>query len=202
METLGDVEAERQAEVAKATQPLERDVRAIVLTEIEVFAQHLGQRPVRDAVTVRETAAGPLQRLRLLLREPSPQLTHEPSLPNTRVADDRDELGPPFRHRLLVRVAKALELGVATDEDCAEPADAARPHQREGMDEALRDDAILLPFRLHRHGLAQLERTANGSCCPLAHEDLVRAGGLLEPRPDIHSVTGDERGALPRPAAA
>src|SRR5438067_8992877 len=112
METLGDVEAERQAEVAKATKPLERDVRAIVLTEIEVFAQHLGQRPVRDAVTVRETAAGPLQWLRLLLREPSPQLTHEPSLPNTRVAGDRNQQGPALGHGPLVRPAESIELGL------------------------------------------------------------------------------------------
>src|SRR5438874_13742454 len=67
METLGDVEAERQAEVAKATQPLERDVRAIVLTEIEVLPQNLGQRPVGNAVPVGEAAAGPLQGLWVLL---------------------------------------------------------------------------------------------------------------------------------------
>src|SRR5204863_5484579 len=142
METLGDVEAERQAEVAKATQPLERDVRAIVLTEIEVFAQHLGQRPVRDAVTVRETAAGPLQWLRLLLREPSPQLTHEPSLPNTRVAGDRNQQGPALGHGPLVRPAESIELGLASDEDSAKPAHTPRAHERQRADETLCDDSL------------------------------------------------------------
>ena len=52
VQLLARVEAERQAEVATATEPLGDDGRRIILQDAEVLAKDLGKRPVRGAVPV------------------------------------------------------------------------------------------------------------------------------------------------------
>jgi hypothetical protein len=64
---LARVQAERQAEVATAAQPLGGDSRRILVEDAEVLAQDLGERPVRGAMPVREAAAGALHGLPLLV---------------------------------------------------------------------------------------------------------------------------------------
>ena len=68
------------------------DVRVgVAVADVEILLDDLAERPV-GRVPVREAPAGPPPRLRLLLGEPQPELTHEARLPNAGVPEDRDEV--------------------------------------------------------------------------------------------------------------
>ena len=60
VKALCHVQAEGEAQITEAPKSFECDVDAVVVAKVEVLAQQLGQRPVRDAVAVREAAAGAL----------------------------------------------------------------------------------------------------------------------------------------------
>ncbi len=162
-----------------------------------MLLEHLPERPVAGPA-VREATAGALERLRLQRREPLPELTHEPRLAHARVAHDRDQMGlaeldPP------VGRLQELELALAANERAVQAGDAARPHQRERADEPAARGTTLLPLRLDRLRLAQLEGASRGRDGALADEDLSRRRCLLEPCGDIDRVSGDEGGAFARP---
>ena len=146
---------------------------------------------------VGQTAPGALQRLRLLLREPGPQLADEPGLADACVTDDHDQLRPALGDASPVRLLQLPELRVPADEHRTQPPDAARPHERERADEPLRRHSLRLPLGLDGHRLGELERATNCRCRPLADEDLARPRGLLEPRADVHGIARDEGGPFP-----
>ncbi len=73
---------------------------------------HLGERPVGDALAVREAA--PDEHRRALER--GDELAREPALAHAGLAVERDEVGAAVADGALVRVAEQLELALAADE--------------------------------------------------------------------------------------
>jgi hypothetical protein len=73
--------------------------------------QHLDDGPVGDAVAVRRAATADDCGV-----EWSQSLGREPGLPDSRIADDRDELAPLLRLRALPRFPKHFELTLTPDE--------------------------------------------------------------------------------------
>jgi len=71
-----------------------------------VFLQNFAERPVRDALAVREAAARSSLRCGLFIGKLLPQLAHEACLADTGIADDRDEDRVRFLHGAAVRGLK------------------------------------------------------------------------------------------------
>ncbi len=114
-----DVQPQGQREVAVRAEPLDRQARRIALADVEVLTHHLRQRPVGDAVTVRETTSGALQRLRLLVGQPRPELAHEARLAHAGVSDDRHDLRDPVARDAGVLSPQPFEILPAADESGA-----------------------------------------------------------------------------------
>src|SRR5207248_2611714 len=90
------------------------DRLGVVLPDPRLRLHHLGQRPVADAVAVREGA--PLPPERQLAAEIREQLCDEPRLSDSRDADDRDELRLALPPGTLERPEHLVELPTAADE--------------------------------------------------------------------------------------
>ena len=200
MQLLSGIEPECEAEVAAVPESLGNRLRPVVLEDAEVLPKHFGKRPVGGAVPVREAAAGSLQRLRVLVGEPAPQLAHEARLADARVADDRHELGCAAGRDARVGGAELFELALAPDERTAQPADAARAHQGERPGEPAATDAAGLAFCLDRGRFVELEGTAHRGGRTLADEGFAGRRRLLEARTHVDGVAGDEPASLPRAA--
>ena len=200
VQVFGRSQADREAEERVGAEPLGDDLRRIAVEDPEVLLEHLGERPVRDALAVGEAAARAAQRRRVLRREPLPQLTDEARLPDAGVAEDRHQLRAPAGRDSAVRLLELGKLGLPADERPAQPADSARAHQRQRTHEPAALEPSGLPFRLDRHRLPELEGAARREHGALAGEDLAGRGGLLEPRTDVHGVAADERAAFARTA--
>ena len=69
---------------------------------------HLGERPVRDALAVRKRAPGEDGRA----LDPRKELACEPALPHARLAVDREEVRPPVAQSARVGVLQQVELGL------------------------------------------------------------------------------------------
>src|SRR5438445_863167 len=200
MQVAGDVQAEREAEDLTIAERAAYFVRRVVLEDREMFLQDLGEGPVRYPLAVGETAAGPEQRLGLGLGEVSPELPHEARLPDTRVADDRDEHGPTARERPLEGGVELLELLLPAHERARQSADPARPHERQGADDLAAAHACCLPLRLDSGRLAELEGAACSRDRTLSGEDLAWSGGLLESSCNIDRIAAHERALRSRAA--
>src|SRR4051794_955159 len=129
VEVARDAEAESEGQ-NPVRKPLPYRLRRISLEDPEMLLEHLAERPVRDRVSVREAAARTAKRLRILRTDPSPELTHEPGLTDSRVADERDEMWLALLDDPLVRRLQERQLALASDEGCRMPPDASRAHQR------------------------------------------------------------------------
>jgi len=116
VQPVRDIEPERKTEPAAVTETLDDNLRRIAVEKPEVLTQHFRERPIGDAVPVREAAAGALQRLRLLRGKPGPQLTDEPRLADAGIAHDRHQVRLTRIHDLLVDGTELLELALAPDE--------------------------------------------------------------------------------------
>ena len=91
---------------------LDRDVDRVVVGDVRGALDHLGKRPVRDALAVGQAAAledgGALERAEEFVREAA--------LPHAGLPVDREEVRAPVTHRPRVGVLEQLELVVASDE--------------------------------------------------------------------------------------
>jgi hypothetical protein len=198
MEVCRCLEPEREAQDRAFAEPTAHRVGRIALEQAEVLANDLTERQVRDPAAVREAAPDAPLRFGRLRAEPLPELADQRRLPDSGLAHDRDELGRLLLDRATVCTLQRFELLLAADEGVAQPAHAARPHQRERADEPATDDSVGLSLRRERQRLVELERTAHRRSRALADEDLARLGGLLESRRDVDRVAGDEGAALAR----
>ena len=182
------------------TQSLEHRLRRVSVEQRQVLLQHLGKRPVRDALPVGEAAARTLGRLRLLHGEPGPELPHEPCLADSRVAHDRDQVRLAAIDRVAVARPQELQLPLPADEGGSQPTHAAGAHEGEGADETPAGDAVGLSLGLDGARLVELEGASHDGNSPLADEDLPGSGSLLEPGADVDRIAGHERAALARAA--
>jgi hypothetical protein len=172
--------------LAEFAQLLDRDVERVVVDDPGCALHHLGERPVGDALAVRQAAAGEnggaLERLAELVREAA--------LADAGLAVDREQVRAAVAQRPVVGVLQQLELGVAADQRRlqglralgrgAGAEDAPRPHL---VAEALQRD------RPHVFGLDAAEREPMGG---RADQQLAGLRRLLEPRRDGHRLTGRE----------
>ena len=199
MKITRDVEPHGQSEQRPIAQALEDRLRCVRVEQPEVLLEHFGKRPVGDALPVGETAARALERLRLLLGEPGPELADESRLADSGIADDRDQMWLGVIDRLPVARAEELELCLSSDEGVPQPADTTWAHERECADETSAHDAARLSLGLDGAQLVELEGASHRGGRPLADQDLAGRRGLLEPCADVDHVAGNERAALARP---
>ena len=158
----------------------------IVVRDPGSHFDHLRDRPVRDAFTVRERAAtedrGAL--------DAGDELPRQPALADPRLRVDREQMGALVADHARERVVQQLELELAGDEarGDARHAVAGLPKPREPpgdqrLAEALqRELAALL-------GLGDADRQP---ACEGPDQDLTRCSRLLQPRRDVDRLAGRE----------
>ena len=116
VDALPDTQPQRQPEERVCSQAVGDGLRGIALQDAEVLPKHFRERPVGDALPVREAAPRALKRLRFLLGEPAPELTHQACLPDSSVADDRHQPRSALGHRGAIRLPQTLELALPAHE--------------------------------------------------------------------------------------
>ena len=109
-----------RAAVAKL---FDRDIERIVVGDVGRALDHLGERPVRDALAVRKAA--PREDRRALERRE--KLVREAGLADAGLAVDREEVSAPVSHRAGERVLEQLELVLASDQRRDRDPAGARP---------------------------------------------------------------------------
>src|SRR5436309_4661452 len=125
-----------------------------------------------DSAVKVAASAGAEERLRRLPAQPLPELPGKPCLADPGVAENRHEVRVAIGHGAAIALLQLRQLAVSAHEDGLQPADAARPHQRQRADEPPADDPLRLSPRLDSRRLRELERPAGGSNGSLADEDL------------------------------
>jgi hypothetical protein len=170
----------------------ERDLGRVVLADPRAHAHHLCERPVGDAVAVREAAAAmPVH----VVREPVDvllELPREPRLADAGDAEDRDEPRAALFRGGVEEILDELELALAADERRLEPGRAALA--------APRRDHAQRPEDVRRLGLAlELpEAAVLVADCRLRHpprrladEHRSRLGRALDARGRVDEIAGD-----------
>ena len=176
-------------------------VLRVRLEDAGVRLHHLAQRPETDPLAVRQRSAlAPVDELGVVL-DGLEQLVDEAALADPRLTDERHQLDLAGASRPLERVEQRVEL--------AAPADERRPH-------AARDvhadacpclhrlpglDRLRLALRLHRLGLAVVDRFASRAPRRLADEDAVDRCIGLKPRRGVDDVAGHHALTLLGPRA-
>ena len=147
---------------------------------------HLGERPVGDALAVGKRAADEDARLFDALEE----LACKPALPHAGLAVDREEVRALVPDHAAERVLEQLQLELAGDERRCDRGRAAvafqdlqQPPGELRLGEALQVDRADLLGLDHADG----QPSGEGP-----NEDLSRRGGLLEPRRDVDGLAGGE----------
>ena len=170
-----------------------------VSSTLRVRLEHLGQRPVADAVAVGEAAAAHDVRRRRRGLEPREQLADEAALADAGLAVERHEMRAPLVDDAPVGRGQQLELALAADER------RARARERALGDRLLGEQLD----GAQRLGLARAPRARCGgpkrkwrAACAVrsATSTWPGLGGLLEPRGGVDGVAGRER--LARAAAS
>ena len=169
-------------------QLLERLLERVVVGDARGGLDHLRQRPVRDALAVREAAAR--EDARAL--EAVDELARQPALPDARLAEDGEQVGAAVAHGAIEGVLQQLELGLAPDERRAR-ASGPRPavdrtHHAPGAKWAAD------PLELERPGVLDDEARPRKAVRRRPDEDLPRTRGLLKARGEVHRLAGHERG--------
>ena len=150
--------------------------------------QNLGERPVGDAVAVREAA--PDEDPRAL--EPREQLAHEPALTDAGIAVDRDELRAVLSDHALLQREQEVELALATDERRVH----ARQPARHGVRRLTEEQGARAPDPPAAQLLARRGRrreAGSGAGGALGDDRLAGLGELLEPGGGVDGSAGDDR---------
>ncbi len=197
VEIAGDVETECEAEDLAAGEPLQEVVGRVLLAQAELLSQHVCERAVGHAAAVGETAPEPKRRPR---RKPRSQPADERRLAHARLAHDEGEARAPFRARARDDVLEPPELACAAHEPRFRAVPGAWASGCAHPQELPAGDAAVLPLRLDRPRLAELERAGDDGRGALPHEHVAGLRRLFEARGHVHRVAGRERAALARAA--
>jgi hypothetical protein len=192
MQVADHVQPEGQPEDLALVQAATHCVGRIALEDAEVLLEDLAQRPVRDALAVRQAASRSAKWLGLFVGKPFPELTHESCLADAGLTEDRNEDRLRSFYGTVVRRFEQAELFVTSHERASKSTDATRAHERERAHQRAARDAAGFALRFDRLRLAELECAANGGHGSLTGEDLSALGSLLEARGDVDGVSADE----------
>ena len=164
-----------------------------------MLLQDLGDGPVRDAMAIRQAAAGPPQRLGRLGGKHLPELPDEPRLAHARVSHDRDEMRIASAEDALEGRQQQPELRLAPDEDGGSPP-PAWPCEGERADRRPGEDQFTLALRGNRRGLVELKapRTAVAVRSPARIWPAAAACSNRAATFDASPVTNELLRALPR----
>ena len=186
--------ADRQAEkvgnrlvLAGVAQLLERLLERVVVGDARRRLDHLRDRPVRHAFSVREAAA--TEHGRAL--EPVDELARDSALADAGLAVEGDERGAGIAHRSRERVLEQLELGLAADERRRER--AHRTALLTGAEDAARGDGLPPTPQLERLERLELDEVSHEARRRRPDEDLVRSGLLLQASGEVDRLAGRER---------
>ena len=175
--------------------PRQRDVGRVVVDDARQLARNLGQGQVGDAVAIGHAAAHEDPGVLELPRE----LLQETRLAHTRVPEHGHELRCTLAPDTSCGEPKQRELVLAADQRrgmCPSPQWTALPWPKcfPGADRQL------LPLGVELPQIAVGDRSLGREPRPLPHENRARLGELLNPRGDVHRVTGHDelsaRGSL------
>ena len=174
--------------------------RRIRLEDARVRLDHLGERPVRDALPVGQAPAlSPVDELGLAFQH-AEELGHQPALADARNSDERDELGRLLLARPLERVSEEVHLLLPSDERRS-----ARPdvdaEARAGLDRL--PDADRLRLALRRNSLTRLvrDRLLRRPIRRLVHQDPVHRSRRLKTRRRVHHIARSHPLTLHRTSA-
>ena len=151
--------------------------------------QDLDQRPVRDALPVRE--APPTKDVGCVAHALE-EVRDEARLPDAGRPEEREEPTGGVRNRILVVAPETLALAVSPDKRRLEP-----PRERVGVVRHLEEpkclDQLGLPLQREWLDRLDLHRVAHEQPGLGADQRLRRGCRLLEARSDVDRVSGDER---------
>ena len=172
--------------LAARAQLLEGFLERVVVGDPGRRLDHLRERPVRDALAVREAASGEDARALDAVRE----LAREPALPDARLAVDREQVRAAVPHGPRVRVVEELELRVAAHERRAR---TDRPRAAvERVEDAPGAVRGTEASQLERAGILEHEAAAREAVRRGAEQDLAGCGRLLEAGREVDGLPGDE----------
>ena len=154
-------------------------------------AHDLGDRPVGDALTVREAAAPEDSHVRA---EPADELLHEPRLAHACGAEHREQVTGSICDRVGEGRDQRPELSLAPHERGVE-AKRASGCSRQDLDksERVHPHSVL---RRARSGRLEPDVVTHEPGCHLADQDLFRLGDLLQPLGDVDRFAGGEQMAF------
>ena len=164
---------------------LERLFERLVVGDPDRRLDHLGERPVRHALAVRQAAA--LEHACAVHRVD--ELAGQPALADTRLAVDREDVRAAVAQRSLVRVLEQLELGLAADERGTD-VDVPLVDRAENAPGAHRSAHAL---ELERARVLDEQPSASEAVRGRADENLARHRHLLEARREVHGFARGER---------
>ena len=170
--------------LAAEAQLLEGVVRRVVVGDPGARLDHRGERPVRDALAVRQRAPG--ERRHALERVD--ELGDEARLAEPRLAEDGHELRAAIPHRSLERVLEQRQLRLAADQRCGGETRRVVHAQRAPGPQRLGP-----ALDLERAGALDLDRAGRQPPRSLADENLPRLRRLLQPHGQVHGLAGRER---------
>ncbi len=158
------------------------DVRGVLVDDPGSRAGHLGQRPERDPLAVRQAPAGEDRRPRRARRGEVPD---EARLPDAWISHDRDEPAGGIIHGALEGALQLGPFGVASDERRFLQGGAGDVTQ---ADHPVGGDPLGLALELQRFDDLDFDVSPHEVVGRLTDEDLVLGRGLLESRGDVDGV--------------
>ena len=171
---------------------LERGSRRLVLGDPGAHAHHVGERPVGDALAVRQTAAAvPVRDLGDAV-EVLVELPRQPRLADAGDPGDRDQLRLPLVRADMEEILDLAELTVAADERRLEPCRlerAARP--RDDTQRAMERNEADLPLQLVAARFRVRDRRLGDAPGRVTDEDGAGLGDRLNARGGVDEVAGD-----------
>jgi hypothetical protein len=169
----------------------------LVLGDPRAGADHLGQRPIADALAVGQTAALVPAELLLEAVDVLVVLPQQPRLARAGVADDGHQARRAARDALLPRRDDVAHLGVAAHERRLEA--GAAPRSADAGDDAQRRPRahrLLAPLDVVRPGVLVGDGGLGGAPGHVVDEDRAGRGDALQARGGVHGVPEDHALAL------
>ena len=152
---------------------------------------HLAERPVGDALAVRQRPSlPPGDEIRVLVDD-TPQLLHEPALADPGDADQRDQLGLPLGPDTLQRGGEQCRFALAADEGRPTGAAEVDAEPGAGGDRTPGRDRLRLPLRRHRVPGLVVDHAIGGAVGLLPDENATRWRRRLESGAGVDHVPRD-----------